>query len=261
VHVFHEYERAIAVLGKLAALETAPHGPTPPQAAAFDWGAAIPSPTAGLVVSEHECHRILRTAGLTVAAGRLAAGEQDAVAAAHEVGLPVAMKGISPAVTHRAAAGLLALDLRTPDEVEGACKRLAGRAAGRVIALDGVYVQAMVRGGVEIIVSAFRDPIFGIMISCGAGGGITEIIDDVALARAPVDEAGAARLLQRLRVVRGAGKLEPQARLADLARFVADFSQLAAAAPWAQFVIELNPVKWRAEGAVAVDGLILVEQA
>lgn len=261
VHVFHEYERAIAVLGKLVALEPAPPGPAATPATAFDWAAAIASPRAGLVVSEHECHSILRAAGLPVAAGRLAAGESDAVAAAREIGLPVAMKGISPAVTHRAAAGLVALDLRTTDDVASASRRLAARAAGQGIALDGVYVQAMLRGGVEIIVSAFRDPIFGVMISCGAGGVITEIIDDFALARAPLEEAAAARLLQRLRIVRGAAEIEPEARLADLARFVADFSQLAAAAPWQQFVIELNPVKWRANGAVAVDGLILVEQA
>ncbi len=47
---------------------------------------------------------------------------------------------------------------------------------------------------------------------------------------------------------------------AALARFVADFSQLAAAAPWRRFTLELNPVKWSAAGIVAVDGLILVQE-
>ena len=236
--------------------------PVPAQSAAppssiRNWHAALGAPAAGTVVSEHECHRVLRAAGVATAAGRLATNEDDAVSAAVEVGLPVAMKGISAQVTHRAAAGLLALDLRSADEVRETYRRLAGKAAASGVALDGLYVQNMVRGGIEIIVSAFRDPVFGVMISCGAGGNMTEIIDDVVLARAPLDTAAAQTLLGRLRIVRGAAKLDPSARLADLAAFVAHFSDVAAASPWRQFAIEINPVKWRAGGVIAVDGLIL----
>ena len=184
VYAFHEYERAIAVLGKLVAARAANgDGETFEGVEAtdtVDW--SLPrAPIAGAVISEHECHLLLRRAGVRVAAGYLANSEADAVAAAREVGTPVALKGISPRITHRAAAALLELDLRTPEEVTDAYRRLTERAAGQGIALDGVYVQTMVKGGVEIIISAFRDPVFGVMISCGAGGGLTEIIDDVAL--------------------------------------------------------------------------------
>lgn len=263
VYVFHEYERAIAVLGKLAALRDAPpprpRG-TPAEASDFDWTAALPSPAAGTVVSEHECHALLKRAGLPTAAGVLAASEAEALAAAERLGLPVALKGISPAVTHRAAAGLLALGLATPEAVAAAYRLIAGRAADRGVTLDGVYVQAMIAGGVEIIVSAFRDPVFGVMMSCGAGGNLTEVVDDVALARAPLDEAAACALLARLRIVPAAHSVEPGVRVDDLARFVAHVSQIADAAPWRQFTLEINPVKWRADGVIAVDGLLLVEE-
>jgi acetyltransferase len=118
----------------------------------------------------------------------------------------------------------------------------------------------MVKGGVEIIVSAFRDPVFGVMISCGAGGGLTEVIDDVVLARAPMGIAGASSLLQRLRIVRNASKIDASARLESLAGYLAHFSEVVGAVPWRQFVIEINPVKWRGEGVTAVDGLILIEE-
>ena len=88
---------------------------------------------------------------------------------------------------------------------------------------------------------------------------MTEIIDDVVLTRAPLDATAAQAMLRRLRVVQGAAKLDPAARLQDLADFVAHFSEVAAAAPWQQFTIEINPVKWRPGSVVAVDGLILVE--
>jgi hypothetical protein len=117
----------------------------------------------------------------------------------------------------------------------------------------------MVGNGVEVLVSAFRDPVFGPIVSCGAGGTLTELVDDVTLARAPVDEAAALAMIGRLRIARRA----ENARLdrAPLARFIARLSSLAACAPWRGFVLEVNPVKWNRDGVIAVDGLLIVESA
>lgn len=256
-HVFSEYGR---VVGLLAALAKARGGVAPVSSASgFDWRAALPAARPGQVVSEHQCHALLAAAGLGVPAGRLAQ-PGEAAAMAREIGLPVALKGISPLVTHRAAAGLLALDLRSEPEVAAAEARLHARAAALGVALEGLYVQRMRPGGAELLLSAFRDPVFGPVLSLGAGGVLTEAIDDVALARAPVDEAGAAALLARLRLMRRAEKLAPGARLSNLTAFIARFSQLAAAAPWRRFVLEVNPLAWSAAGAVALDGLLVIEE-
>jgi hypothetical protein len=139
-------------------------------------------------------------------------------------------------------------------------ERLTAKAETAGVTLEGVYLQQMIPGGMEIIVSAFRDPIFGSMISCGAGGNLTEVIDDIALARGPLDIEGAKRLLQRLRIVKASGKLNADADIVDLARFVAHFSQVAHNAPWEKFVIEINPVKWSAKYVGAVDGLLIIEK-
>jgi len=114
----------------------------------------------------------------------------------------------------------------------------------------------MEAGSTEMIVAAFRDPMFGVMVTCGAGGTATELLDDVAIARAPVDEAGARAMLARLRLVRAMAGEGPDP--APLAAFVSRFSRLAAAIPWASFELEVNPVKWRSNRVVAVDGLLLV---
>src|SRR5919106_23033 len=82
-------------------------------------------------------------AGLPVAAGQLAGSMDEALAAARALGFPVALKGIAPSVTHRAAAGLLALDLRSEPELQDGYRRLAARARQLRIELDGIYVQQM----------------------------------------------------------------------------------------------------------------------
>ena len=82
--------------------------------------AHVPDRAGHLVVPEDRCHRILEAAGLPVAAARLVQDAPAAVAAAEALGFPVVLKGISPSVTHRAAAGLLAVDLRTAAEVTAA---------------------------------------------------------------------------------------------------------------------------------------------
>lgn len=104
------------------------------------------------------------------------------------------------------------------------------------VALDGILVQRMMDRGAELLTSAFRDPDFGVMVSLGAGGTLTEVIDDVVLVPAPLGPAAAARALSRLRVMRKTGK--PSEALVD---FVWRFSASAVAAPWRRFVLEVNP--------------------
>jgi acyl-CoA synthetase (NDP forming) len=260
VYVFTEYERAIGVLGQLARRRVAIASDIgePAEALPFDWPAHAPAHATAGVISEPECHRLLAAAGLPVAEGRLAHSADEAVAAALAVGMPVALKGISATVTHRAAAGLLALGIDTEAEARRAYRELTARAAVAGIVLDGIYVQHMISDGLEVLVSAFRDPVFGPMISCGAGGNLAELIDDVTLQRAPVSEAQALAMIGRLRLVHSTRKAQaPDPRL--LAAFIARLSRLAAGAPWRRFVLEINPVKWSDDRVVAVDGLLVIE--
>jgi acyl-CoA synthetase (NDP forming) len=261
IHNFLEYERAIATLGRLQRHVDDALRPARARVASkpFDWDAAVGKVSAGAVISEHDCHRILSAAGIAAAAGELVASAKDAAAAATRIGLPVAMKGISAKVTHRAAAGLIRLNIDSATDASAAYDDLARTAERSGISLDGVYVQHMVDGGLEVLISAFRDPVFGPMISVGAGGALTELIDDVVIAPAPIAEDDLVVLLERLRLVRSALKGRNAPDLASLARYAAEVSRLATSAPWRQFVLEINPVKWSLAGVVAVDGLLIVE--
>lgn len=260
--VFEEYARAINAVARAARYrgdrDRPPRRAAEASGPAIDWSAHVPSPTAGEVVPEHVCHRILSAAGLPVAAAEMAASVEEAVAAARRLGFPLAMKAVTTALTHRARAGLVALDVRAESEVRAVFARLGERADAAGIALDGVYLQRMAADGVELLVSAFRDPTFGVMVACGAGGRLTEAIDAVILARAPFDETFARDLVGQLGLVRAAEAGE-RLDVAPLAAFVAGFSRLAASAPWRSFTLEVNPVRWTAGGVVAVDGLVVIE--
>jgi acetyltransferase len=256
IAAFDEPDRALRVLGRLAAFGAARARPAPGRAPPqpFDWTAYVGG--SDRVMTEDRCHAILQAAGVPTAPGGLATSREPATRIAREVGLPVALKGISPSVTHRAAAGLLAVDLRTEAEVAEAFDRLWAHAAASGVTLHGLYVQKMVRGGMELLVSVFRDPLFGTMVSVGAGGGMTELLDDVVTMRAPVDDAVAADMIGRLRLVR---RTRATPDIGPAAAFVASLSGLGASAPWPAFTLEVNPIKWTSEAAVAVDGLLLIE--
>ena len=227
------------------------------------WEALVPSATSGMVISEHECHRMLSALGLRTAVGRLITTESQLTEIAKDVGYPVAMKGISAAVTHRAKAGLIALDVRNHAEAVTAYGRLADRGRQSGIRLEGVYVQHMESGRLELLVSAFRDPVFGVMIACGGGGNLTEVIDDVVLARAPLSQDTAVALLQSVRTVKRTLGSVDDSDFTAMAEFLTKFSDVAACAPWQRFVLEINPVKWdpdkAGDGVTAVDGLLLID--
>ncbi|HEY8288513.1 MAG TPA: acetate--CoA ligase family protein, partial [Acetobacteraceae bacterium] len=122
-----------------------------------------------------------------------------------------------------------------------------------------IWIQHMFPGSVELLVTAFRDREFGVIAGCGMGGAMTEIIDDVVFARAPIDADGAEDLIRRLRTLRRLPALLSDDQVRQATGFLADFSALAATAPWSGFTLEVNPLKIGKDGVAAVDGLLIIE--
>lgn len=260
---FEEPAHAVRALGRLArsgGSSPERERPSSKSRQLFDWDAVLAEIGTEKVVPEHLCHVIMRRAGLSVAAGGLATDEASVVELALSAGFPVALKGISRAVTHRAAAGLVMLNLQSEDEVRRGWAGLRRRAQELAIELDGVYVQKMYGGGSELLIAATRDPLFGTIVSCGSGGVMTELIDDVASRRAPVSPAVARDMIKSLRAYAHAHDDAGTLPADEPAAFLARFSEIAADAPWQKFVFEANPVKWTRNWTVAVDGLLVVEE-
>lgn len=258
-NVFNEHARAARALGHIVRYaKNLQHRirQVALSAEAFPWSDFVD--IGDQVIPEHVVARILEAAKLPVARGRMAATAEDADRAAREVGFPVAIKGISPAITHRAAAGLVALNLDTSEAVANTERAFRARAAACGVTLDGVWVQHMFRGERELLVTALRDQEFGVILGCGMGGAMTEIIDDVVFARAPLDADGAFDLLGTLRSVRRLPEVLPEDQRRQAAEFIARFSALVATAPWGDFTFEVNPLKLGSGELAAVDGLLLI---
>jgi acetyltransferase len=259
VVVFDEHARAIRAAAHLVRYAVSKRHRIrhrPEIAKPFAWKDVIG--VAAGVISENVAARILEAAGLPIATGRLARTTEDAIRAAEEVGYPVALKAISAEITHRAAAGLVRLNVEDADQVARTDRALRDSVAKLDVVLDGIWVQRMVSGALELLVTAFRDPQFGVMVGCGMGGGITEIIDDVVFARAPIGADGAFDLLGCLRTIDRLPGLLPDTDRRQVSDFLARFSMLVATAPWESFTFEVNPVKIGTDEMAAVDALLVI---
>jgi acyl-CoA synthetase (NDP forming) len=210
--------------------------------------AAAPRAGAGAWLSEAAAKALLRAAGIAVPAGRVVAGEDDAVAAARELGGPVAIKATASALRHKSEAGGLALGIAGESAVRAAYRRVAR--PGRL----GVLVERMAEPGVELIVAVRRDAVVPALV-VGLGGIWTELLDDVAIVPLPASPARVETALRGLRAVglltgaRGGAAVDLPA-LAALATAAGDL-----ALAQELTLLELNPVIASAGGAVAVDAV------
>jgi hypothetical protein len=144
--------------------------------------------------------------------------------------------------------------------VRGAAE--AAAAAARVAILsDSILVEEMVRDGVaEVLIGVSVDPQFGQVLVLGAGGVLTELLQDSASLLPPFTPAAIAAALMQL----GIGKLlggyrgRPPADVAALVATAMACARYAEANVDRLLELDINPVIVRPQGhgAVAVDALI-----
>ena len=132
---------------------------------------------------------------------RLTQTADEAVSAATVLGFPVVMKVESPDLPHKTEAGVIRLNLRTDAEIRAAYAAVMANAAKVSPAprINGVLVQPMVNQGVELVIGARNDSLFGPLIVVGLGGILVEVLQDSALSPAPVTPQQALAMLQRLK--------------------------------------------------------------
>jgi acetyl coenzyme A synthetase (ADP forming)-like protein len=210
-----------------------------------------------------EVSEVLDAYGIPQLPLRLAVTEDEAVAAAEEVGFPVVHKLHSDTLTHKSDVGGVALDLRNAAEVRKAWRSLRERltAAGRLGEMQGALIQPLVREGIETILGMSRDPKFGPLVMFGLGGIYVEMLKDVSFRLAPLTDRDAREMMEEVRAFpllkgyRGA----PPADLAALESLILRVSQLSEEQPLL-LEMDLNPVRALApgRGVVAIDARLKV---
>jgi acyl-CoA synthetase (NDP forming) len=202
--------------------------------------------------------------GINVPREGVARSAKEAAQLAAGMGFPVVLKIISPDILHKSEAGGVLVGLRNAGETEAAFDAIIANAkAYKADArIDGVQVQQMLAGGIEVIVGAVTDPSFGKLVAFGLGGILVEIMKDITFRLAPVTSDEALSMLDAVAaaaVLKGARGAEPANRgaLASLIRAVSrlidDFPEISE--------MDLNPVFATARGATAADVRILVDFA
>jgi acyl-CoA synthetase (NDP forming) len=213
-------------------------------------------------VSEHGAKKLLAQYGIPVTREELATSGAGAQAAAKRIGFPVALKVQSPDIPHKTEARAIRLGVASERDVAAAYDEVLAnaRAHRKDARIEGVLVQEMAGEGVEAILGAVNDPLFGPAVMFGLGGIFAEVLKDVAFRLAPITPSEARRMIEEIRgypVLAGARGRAP----ADVDALADALVRLSAAAVdlGENFSeLDVNPlfVYEKGRGAKAVDALI-----
>ena len=229
------------------------------------------------MLDELEAKAVLKAYGIptinTVAVGPTAAAAVAAVGAAvgegekkgaPVIGYPVALKILSPDISHKSDVGGVHLDLRDATALRDAADTMLARvrALQPNARITGFTVQPMVTRPLaqELIVGASIDPVFGPVLLFGQGGTAVEVLADRVIGLPPLNRVLAREMVSRTRVARLlAGYRDHPAVDLDavcdvliaLSQMLADLPELAE--------LDINPLLADADGVIALDARVRID--
>jgi len=197
--------------------------------------------------------------GVPLAVTVAAATEEEAVAAAAQLGGRVVLKAEAEGLVHRTGAGGVKVDLRTPQEVADGYRMLV---AGSGLRLQRVLVQPMLEGGVEVMIGVAQEPVFGPLVVFGSGDAATEVPGDHVTRLTPLTDTDAEEMIHAVRAapLLAGDRGTPPADTAALADALLRVSRLADDLPEVS-ELDLNPVLARPDGIWCVDVRVRISPA
>ena len=194
----------------------------------------------------------------------LAQSAENAVEIANRIGYPVVLKIVSPAVIHKSDAGGVAVDLENADEVKYSFQDIVDRIkqATDGATIEGVLVCQQASDGLEAIVGALEDPVFGATIMFGLGGVFAEVLKDVAFRIAPLERIDAQEMVSEIKgypVLIGA-RGQPACDVDQLIDLLMAVSRLVTENPNIK-ELDLNPVRLYERGLMVLDVRVIEKGA
>ena len=219
------------------------------------------------MLTEPEAKVVLSAYAIPVVATRsVAADPAEAAQAAISIGFPVALKILSPDISHKSDVGGVALNLADPEDVRSSATAMLERVHSTrpTARIEGFAVQAMIRctDAQELIVGASIDNVFGPVILFGQGGTAVEVLADRAIALPPLNLPLARALVARTRVaslLKGFRNTPPADLNAVYSVLMAVSQLLADNACIAE--LDINPLIVNHKGAIALDARIRLSSA
>lgn len=216
------------------------------------------------ILAETESKRFLEYYNVPVVKTRLAKTADEAVTYALQTGYPVVLKILSPQISHKTDVGGVRLDINSEPEIRSAYNDImkSVKKHNPNAKIQGITVQKMVRkNGIEIILGAKTDSLFGPVIMFGRGGIDVEIYKDVAIGLLPLNQTLARRMLEETKVYRllkGYRNIPP-ANITLLEEIIVRFSQMLVDFPQLK-EFEINPLLINENEALALDARGVIDK-
>jgi acyl-CoA synthetase (NDP forming) len=219
----------------------------------------------GAALDEVASKKLLKAYGIPVSQEAIAQTAAEAVKIARKIGFPVVAKVVSADILHKSDIGGVVLNLSNAAEVKKAFNDITTRVRKlkNKPKLEGILIAQQVKAELELVVGASLDAEMGPVVLFGTGGVDIELMKDVALAGAPLDAAEAKELIHRtkagvkLKGYRG----RPALHEASAVKAIVGLSNLMADAGTRIASIDVNPFLINSKTGVAVDGLIVLNNA
>jgi acyl-CoA synthetase (NDP forming) len=219
----------------------------------------------GAALDEVASKKLLKAYGIPVSKEEIALDAAGAVRIAKKIGFPVVAKVVSADILHKSDIGGVVLNLNSDAEVKQAFNDITARVKRlkNKPKLEGILIAQQVKADLELVVGASLDAEMGPVVLFGTGGVDIELMKDVALAGAPLDAAEARELIGRtkagvkLKGYRG----KPALHEASVIKAIVGLSNLMADAGNRIASIDVNPFLINTRTGVAVDGLIVLNNA
>jgi len=219
----------------------------------------------GAALDEVASKKLLKAYGIPVSKEEIAQTAAEAVKIAKKIGFPVVAKVVSADILHKSDIGGVVLNINSTADVKKAFNDITARVKKlkNKPKLEGILIAQQVKAELELVVGASLDAEMGPVVLFGTGGVDIELTKDVALAGAPLDEADARELISRtkagvkLKGYRG----KPALHEASAVKAIVGLSNLMADAGTRIASIDVNPFLINTKTGVAVDGLIVLNNA
>jgi acetyltransferase len=215
------------------------------------------------ILNEMESKALLSAFHIPVAKTLIARSPNEALQIALELGFPVAMKINSPDITHKTDAGGVMLNLANAQAVPAAYHEMLDkvREYRPDARIDGVSIQPMVvkPNGRELMLGVTNDPVFGPVITFGAGGTMVEVMGDRSVALPPLNSFLVKDLIQGTRIAKMLGEFRhmPAVNMEALESLLLRVSEMVCELPMLM-EMDINPLIVDEHGALAADARVIV---
>ena len=217
-----------------------------------------------MLLNSAECKALLSAFGIPVMVAHEAHSANEALVAAESLGFPVVMKINSPDIIHKSDVNGVRLHITNAQAVRSAYTELFASVQKQKpdARIDGVILEHMYQNthGRELLVGVIRDPVFGPVITFGAGGVLVEIMRDRAVALPPLNTFIIDDLIKQTQVSKLLGPFRnlPAIDHVALKHLLRRLSEMVCELPRIHEV-DINPVVVDEKGAMVLDVRIVID--